>query len=757
MNKFGLSDSVLAAANAVLNKKEAEDLPEAMEMHLKPHGTDGTQYKVHAVGKKLAAHGGIKVGEVLSDTEVDDAQESGIRVKHIKEGEDDEGWYTHNAMHGDKGVSRQDWKKGIRLNSKGERVNINKKKQETSEGAFSRMDVQRQEKERLGADKVKGDGLRTFVKMPPQPKKEAKPVKEEFDIDGLLEMTDDQFDQYLNESTDQQLDELLGALGRGVGKVVGGAARLAGRGAMGAGKLAAKGVGAAANRLSVQGRADAAERKTQNIQAKTKAVQDKMAARKKLATQKAAASLAKQKLSAVKQQAKKQRSDLKKPAYATEEVEEIEESAGLSTSVMSFLDDYENIMERKLSSKEKMKRGLYNEKKHLDPVGQEDGDIDNDGDKDKSDRYLHNRRKAIAKAMKEAKNEDEDPPFDGGKPIQKKRMDRFGNVIKQQNMARHLARMAMQKQKDVTKEDYDPLLEGAGDEQPNSAGNAASLAKHYREKGKQAAAAGNSEVAAKMMAIAKKFYNKADHMAGREKAGQGSVAETYWSDEEIEFFEGTDNPANVQHMCMKQVAHEEYGQGECIHGEHADPVNGEVAWYSVQFEHGIEIVDSNDLEVISEMSHGHAKKKMKEDYTPEQQEAIEQIEEARKGGGAAVGETERSGIRVTKSSKEEPEHIAMQLRKVISVGANHEGVHFDSGKAKVHQSVAQAALNRYNRAKPAEKEELQKHMKHSPKALAHVAGGHDLSKSPAAEKKSSGIDLKQFSRYGVASKSGHYN
>jgi len=757
MNKFGLSDSVLAAANAVLNKKEAEDLPEAMEMHLKPHGTDGTQYKVHAVGKKLAAHGGIKVGEVLSDTEVDDAQESGIRVKHIKEGEDDEGWYTHNAMHGDKGVSRQDWKKGIRLNSKGERVNINKKKQETSEGAFSRMDVQRQEKERLGADKVKGDGLRTFVKMPPQPKKEAKPVKEEFDIDGLLEMTDDQFDQYLNESTDQQLDELLGALGRGVGKVVGGAARLAGRGAMGAGKLAAKGVGAAANRLSVQGRADAAERKTQNIEAKTKAVQDKMAARKKLATQKAAASLAKQKLAAVKQQAKKQRSDLKKPAYATEEVEEIEESAGLSTSVMSFLDDYENIMERKLSSKEKMKRGLYNEKKQLDPVGQEDGDIDNDGDKDKSDRYLHNRRKAIAKAMKEAKNEDEDPPFDGGKPIQKKRMDRFGNVIKQQNMARHLARMAMQKQKDVTKEDYDPLLEGAGDEQPNSAGNAASLAKHYREKGKQAAAAGNSEVAAKMMAIAKKFYNKADHMAGREKAGQGSVAETYWSDEEIEFFEGTDNPANVQHMCMKQVAHEEYGQGECIHGEHADPVNGEVAWYSVQFEHGIEIVDSNDLEVISEMSHGHAKKKMKEDYTPEQQEAIEQIEEARKGGGAAVGETERSGIRVTKSSKEEPEHIAMQLRKVISVGANHEGVHFDSGKAKVHQSVAQAALNRYNRAKPAEKEELQKHMKHSPKALAHVAGGHDLSKSPAAEKKSSGIDLKQFSRYGVASKSGHYN
>ena len=36
----------------------------------------------------------------------------------------------------------------------------------------------------------------------------------------------------------------------------------------------------------------------------------------------------------------------------------------------------------------------------LDPVGKEDGDIDNDGDEDDTDKYLMNRRKAIAKAMK---------------------------------------------------------------------------------------------------------------------------------------------------------------------------------------------------------------------------------------------------------------------------------------------------------------------------------------------------------------------
>lgn len=39
------------------------------------------------------------------------------------------------------------------------------------------------------------------------------------------------------------------------------------------------------------------------------------------------------------------------------------------------------------------------EEKKLDPVGQEDGDVDNDGDKDDSDDYILRRRKAIKRAM----------------------------------------------------------------------------------------------------------------------------------------------------------------------------------------------------------------------------------------------------------------------------------------------------------------------------------------------------------------------
>ena len=46
-----------------------------------------------------------------------------------------------------------------------------------------------------------------------------------------------------------------------------------------------------------------------------------------------------------------------------------------------------------------MKNPHFEEKK-LDPVGQEDADIDNDGDVDSSDKYLKKRRKAIGKAIK---------------------------------------------------------------------------------------------------------------------------------------------------------------------------------------------------------------------------------------------------------------------------------------------------------------------------------------------------------------------
>ena len=61
-------------------------------------------------------------------------------------------------------------------------------------------------------------------------------------------------------------------------------------------------------------------------------------------------------------------------------------------------------------------RSILSEK--MDPVGKEDGDINNDGKKDKTDDYLKNRRNAISKATgkkgkkKAVKEEDDDAPDD---------------------------------------------------------------------------------------------------------------------------------------------------------------------------------------------------------------------------------------------------------------------------------------------------------------------------------------------------------
>ena len=48
------------------------------------------------------------------------------------------------------------------------------------------------------------------------------------------------------------------------------------------------------------------------------------------------------------------------------------------------------------------------DEKRLDPVGKEDSDVDNDGDTDKSDKYLMKRRKAIGKAIGMKKEERSD-------------------------------------------------------------------------------------------------------------------------------------------------------------------------------------------------------------------------------------------------------------------------------------------------------------------------------------------------------------
>ena len=69
-------------------------------------------------------------------------------------------------------------------------------------------------------------------------------------------------------------------------------------------------------------------------------------------------------------------------------------------------------------------------KEGLDPVGQEDGDVNNDGKKDSSDKYLMKRRKAIATAMASTKKvKEETEVSEEKKPLPKTKMFRkAGNL-----------------------------------------------------------------------------------------------------------------------------------------------------------------------------------------------------------------------------------------------------------------------------------------------------------------------------------------
>ena len=83
--------------------------------------------------------------------------------------------------------------------------------------------------------------------------------------------------------------------------------------------------------------------------------------------------------------------------------------------------------------------------------------------------------------------------------------------------------------------------------------------------------------------------------------------------------ESSPNPANKQHLCAKNVVHEEWGRGQTVNTMHAEPdEDGNIAWYDVIFEHGVEKgVSINELKVTKSEGHMHAsyngKKKKKVD------------------------------------------------------------------------------------------------------------------------------------------------
>jgi len=209
------------------------------------------------------------------------------------------------------------------------------------------------------------------------------------------------------------------------------------------------------------------------------------------------------------------------------------------------------------------------EKAKMDAVGKEDGDVDNDGDKDKSDDYLMKRRAAIKKAMSSEEVSWEDAMY----------------VLHSEELSIKESSGAFDwdKIKDLDESQW-YLLVGELDE---------SEVDIFAEELKTMASSIPEEQELPTKQEAEEEY-------GREL-----------TDEEY------DHICDSQyHLCAVVVEHPEWGEGKPIIGRHAAPDDeGNIEWYDVEFEHGIEEeVPVEGMNIVHEMSHGASKgkKKMKE-------------------------------------------------------------------------------------------------------------------------------------------------
>ena len=113
-------------------------------------------------------------------------------------------------------------------------------------------------------------------------------------------------------------------------------------------------------------------------------------------------------------------------------------------------------------------------------------------------------------------------------------------------------------------------------------------------------------------AALKKFGVKSPaELKGKKEKEFYDYVDKNWKADHEEELEDSPNKANSQHLCAKNVVHEEWGEGQPVYGMHDEPdADGNIAWYDVMFEHGIEKgVSINDLKVKAyEMHHNQHKK-----------------------------------------------------------------------------------------------------------------------------------------------------
>lgn len=218
----------------------------------------------------------------------------------------------------------------------------------------------------------------------------------------------------------------------------------------------------------------------------------------------------------------------------------------------SLLDAVKNVSNRRVGQ---YTLGGVNEA--MDPVGKADADIDNDGDVDSSDKYLHNRRKAISKAM--------------GKDKVK-----INPEVKEEF---------------VVEEDAPGTIELGGEKHSTRR----VPIKHYDEFKKK-------HPGSKVMFRGPK--------KGARNTRKADAHHFYIVHKNVKEETKVDSKLENPHNCATHVYSEQWGDGRTVTTMHADPDEyGQIAWYDVMFEHGIEQrVPIEELKVLKSSMHGHKKR-----------------------------------------------------------------------------------------------------------------------------------------------------
>ena len=242
-----------------------------------------------------------------------------------------------------------------------------------------------------------------------------------------------------------------------------------------------------------------------------------------------------------------------------------------------------------------------------------DKDIDNDGDVDASDKYLHKRRKAVSKAVKK---EDMDKPMTSA--------DRAKAMQKKADKVKKDAEAKLKKAKGLTMGEgkyakYSDLL--LKKQRMKKMGqNTMVVDKEIEAEKKKVQSAGPMKMK-KEETLKEKgkglYYNinkkRKEGRPMRKKGEKGAPSEDDFKSAAKTAKEERENCHSKDHDCATVVEHIVWGFGKPVYESHAVPTDdGYVSWYDVEFEHGIEKeVPTEDLKIYTTEAHEKKEKDKK--------------------------------------------------------------------------------------------------------------------------------------------------